>query len=70
MSIVHCHYCEKPIDLDYNVEHFIDEEFKLCTRQAEDEGRCLSCGRELEEEATDWDNDEVHYYTCPCEMED
>ena len=33
MSIVMCHHCEVPIDLDYNVEHFLDEEFKTCVKE-------------------------------------
>ena len=37
MSIQYCHYCDKHIDTDYDVEHFdVDNEKFECVEEEED----------------------------------
>jgi len=36
MSIVHCDYCNKNIDTDYNAEHFIDSTEKCIIEYADE----------------------------------
>jgi len=43
MSVTYCHYCDRHIDLDFDVEHFVtdrfpdgDEELKYCVQQEQD----------------------------------
>ena len=36
MSIVHCNYCDKMIDTDFNAEHFITDVPDKCEQEIED----------------------------------
>lgn len=35
MSVVYCHYCNKYIDTDYDLEHFVNEELDYCIEEEE-----------------------------------
>jgi len=37
MACVYCEYCDGLIDLDIDVEHFTDEDFKECAFKSEDD---------------------------------
>jgi len=52
MSIVHCNHCDRQIDLDYNVEHFVNDDFTVCINN-EDALDCPQCDQQFIEGVTD-----------------